>query len=43
MVIEPTNLERPHIPHVDHVTLSERYLQFRVRFPLNQFFVEVLQ
>ena len=42
VVIEPTNLERPHIPLVGHVTLSERYLQFGVRFPLNRFFVEVL-
>ena len=33
VVIEPTDLERPHIPPVGHVTLSERYLQFRVRFP----------
>ena len=43
MVIEPTNLERLHIPSVSHVTLSERYLQFEVRFPLNLFFVEALQ
>ena len=42
-VIEPTDLERPHIPPNGHVTLSERYLQFGVRFPLNPFFVEVLQ
>ena len=25
-VIEPTNLERAHIPPAGHVTLSERYL-----------------
>ena len=43
MVIEPTDLERQHIPPAGHVTLSERYLQFGVRFPLNLFFVEVLQ
>ena len=42
MVIEPIYLERPHITPVGHVTLSERYLQFRVRFPLNPFFLEVL-
>ena len=42
-VVEPTDLERPHTPLVDYVTLSERYLQFGVRFPLNPFFVEVLQ
>ena len=24
-VIEPTDLERPHIPPVDYVTLSEHY------------------
>ena len=42
VVIEPTDMERPHIPPVGHVTLFERYLQFGVRFPLNPFFVEVL-
>ena len=42
VVIEPTNLERPHIPPVGHVTLFERYLQFGVRFHLNPFFIEVL-
>ena len=41
-VIEPTDLERPYIPSIGHVTLSESYLQFGVRFPLNLFFVEVL-
>ena len=41
-VVEPTNLEMPHTPLVGYVTLSERYLQFGVRFPLNPFFVEVL-
>ena len=25
-VIEPTDLERPHVPPIGHVTLSERYL-----------------
>ena len=43
LVIEPTDLKRPQIPSVSHVTLSERYLQFGVKFPLNPFFVEVLQ
>ena len=42
-VMEPTDLERPHVPLVWHVTLSERYLQFGVRFPLNPFFVKLLQ
>ena len=41
-VIEPTDLERSYTPLVGHVTLSERYLQFGVRFYLNLFFVEVL-
>ena len=43
MVIEHIDLEKPHIPPVGLVTLSKHYLQFRVRFPLNPFFVEVLQ
>ena len=42
MVIEPTDLERAHIPPASHVTFSECYLQFGVRFPLNSFFIEVL-
>ena len=42
-VTEPTDLERAHTPPVDHVTLSEIYLRFRVRFPLNPFFVAVLR
>ena len=42
-VVEPTDLERPHTPPVGYVTLSELYLQFRVRFPLNPFFVTVLR
>ena len=42
-VIEPTDLERPHTPPIGHVTLSERYLQFRMRFPLNPFFIEIFQ
>ena len=42
-VVEPTDLERPHTPPVGYVTLSEHYLQFGVRFPLNPFFIEVLQ
>ena len=43
VVIEPTDLERSHIPPVGHVTLSDCYLQFGVRFPLNPFFVKVLR
>ena len=42
-VVEPTDLERPHIPPIGYVTLSELYLQFGVRFPLNLFFVAILQ
>ena len=42
-VLEPTNLERPHTPSDGYMTLSERYLQFGLRFPLNLFFVEVLE
>ena len=42
-VLEPTNLERPHAPLDGYVTLSKRYLQFGLRFPLNPFFVEVLK
>ena len=41
-VVEPTDLERLHVPLVGYVTLSELYLQFGVRFPLNPFFVAVL-
>ena len=42
-VVEPTNLERSHTPPDGYVTLSKRYLQFRVRFSLNSFFIEVLK
>ena len=42
-VIEPTDFERPHVPPIGYVILSELYLQFGVRFPLNPFFVAVLQ
>ena len=42
-VVEPSDLERLHTPPVGYVTLSEHYLQFGVRFPLNPFFVEVLR
>ena len=42
-VVEPNNMERPHTLLDGYVTLSERYLQFRVRFPLHPFFVEVLE
>ena len=41
-VVEPTDLERPHIPWIGYVTLFELYLQFGVRFSLNPFFVPVL-
>ena len=41
-VVKPTDLERPHTLLVSYVTLSERYLQFVVRFPLSPFFIEVL-
>ena len=41
-VTEPTDLERAHTPPTGHVTLSEIYLRFGVRFPLNPFFVVVL-
>ena len=42
-LIEPTDLERPHVPPIEYVALSELYLQFGVRFPLNSFFIVVLQ
>ena len=42
-VVEPDDTERPHTPLVGYVALSEHYLRFRVRFPLNPFFVEVLK
>ena len=42
-MIEPTNLERAHTPPAGHVTLSEIYLRFEVRLPLNPFFVVVLR
>ena len=42
-VTEPIGLERAHTPLAGHVTLSEIYLQFGVRFPLNPFFIAVLQ
>ena len=42
-VIEPTDLERVHTPPASHVTLSEIYLRFGVRFPLNPFFIVVLR
>ena len=42
-VVEPTDLERPHTSPDGYVTLSERYLQFRVRLLLNPFFIEVLK
>ena len=42
-VVKPDNMERPHTPLDGYVTLSERYLQFGVRFPLHPFFVEVLE
>ena len=42
-MLKSTDLERSHTLLDGYVTLSERYLQFRVRFPLNPFFVEVLK
>ena len=42
-LVEPTDLERLHTPLNGYVTLSERYLQFGVRFPLNPFFIKVLK
>ena len=42
-VVKPTDLERPHTLPVGYVTLSERYLQFGVRFHLNSLFGEVLR
>ena len=43
VVIEPTDQERAHTPLTGHVTLSETYFRFGVRFPLNPFFVSVLR
>ena len=42
-VVTPYELERPHTPLDNYVTLSELYLKFGVRFPLHPFFVKVLQ
>ena len=42
-VVELDDMERPHTPPDGYVTLSERYLQLGVRFPLHLFFVEVLE
>ena len=42
-VLKPTDLERPHALPNGYITLSECYLQFKLRFPLNPFFVEVLK
>ena len=42
-MVEPTDLERPHTPPIGYMMLSERYLQFGLRFPLNPFFIEVLR
>ena len=41
-VIAPYELEIPHTPPNDYVTLSELYIKFGVRFPLHPFFVEVI-
>ena len=41
-VTEPIDLKKAHIPSASHVTLSEIYLRFGVRFPLNPFFIAVL-
>ena len=42
-VTEPVDLERAHTPPTGDVTLSEMYLRFGVRFPLNLFFITVLR
>ena len=42
-VVVPDDMERPHTPLDGYVTLSKRYLQFGVRFPLHPFFVQVLE
>ena len=42
-VLIPYELERPHHPPDNYITLSETYLKFRVRFPLHPFFVDVLK
>ena len=42
-MLEATNLETSHTSPDGNVTLSERYLQFEVRFPLHPFLVEVLK
>ena len=42
-VVKPDDTERPHTPRVGYVALSERYIQFGVRFPLNPFFGKVLE
>ena len=42
-VVAPYDLERLHTPLDGYVTMSETYLKFGVRFPLNPFFVKVLK
>ena len=42
-MVEPDNIERSHTPLKGYVTLSECYLQFRVRLPLYPFFIKVLE
>ena len=42
-VVELDDMERLHTPPVGYVAFSECYLQFRVRFPLNPLFIEVLE
>ena len=42
-VVAPYKLERPHHPLDGYVTVSETYIKFGVRFPLQPFFIEVLK
>ena len=42
-VVAPYELERPYTSPDDYVTVSETYLNFRVRFPLHHFIVKVLK
>ena len=38
----PEETKRPHNPHAGHVTVSEAFLKFGVRFPLHPYFVGIL-
>ena len=39
----PEETGRPHNPLAGHVTVSEAFLKFGVRFPLHPYFVEILK